>query len=134
MVRRTQWSGWVSEALLAGLILALTGCAGSQARPSYQDGSVRFSIEAPESAEVILVVIEGAGSRPMLREYATSRSSNGLRTVKIKLSPGEYRYFFRLDGAVVVAPEAPRQESDDFGGINGILTLEKTSRGSMKIY
>ena len=134
MVRRTQWSEWVSEALPAVLILVLSGCAGPQARPAYQDGAVRFSIEAPESAEVTLVVIEGVSSRPALKEYATVRSTNGRRIVKVKLSPGEYRYFFRMDGAVVVDPEAPRQERDDFGGINGILTLEKTLSGSMVLF
>jgi hypothetical protein len=89
---------------------------------------------APESAEVTLVVFQKEIPKPMLNEYTTVKNQDGLRVAWVDLVPGEYHYFFRINENVVVDPKAPRQEEDDFGGGNSLLTLERKDDGSMKIY
>lgn len=139
MVPETQWSVWASEVFLIAFVVsmiapALAGCAGPQTRPFYHDGSVRFSIEAPDQTEVTLVIMEGASSHPVTREYTTTRGPEGHRTAAVKLSPGEYHYFYRIDDEIFVDPQAPRYEEDDFGGVNGILLVKRNTGGSVQIY
>ena len=138
MVPETQWSVWASEVFIIAFLVsmftpALAGCAGPQARPSYHDGSVRLSIEAPDQAKVTLVIMDQSSSHPVMREYTTTRGPEGHRLAAAKLSPGEYRYFFRIDDEIVVDPQAPRYEKDDFGGVNGILLVKRTASGSIQI-
>lgn len=138
MAPETQWSAWASEIFAIAFVVSfltpvLAGCAGPQTRPFYSEGFVRFSIEAPEQAEVTLVVMERAPLHPVMKEYATDRGPDGHRVAAVKLSPGEYRYFFRVDDEIVVDPQAPRHERDDFGGVNGVLLVKSIAGGSMQI-
>jgi len=121
-------------ALTAALVFPLSGCAGRQAKPSYDNGSVRFSITVPKSAQVYLVLFQTDSSEPTLRQYPVRDNRDGRRVAVVRIGPGEYHYFFQVDGRAEIDPGAPRVEKDDFGGGNGVFTLEINNDGSANIY
>ena len=50
------------------------------------------------------------------------------------LIPGEYRYFFIVDGSVTVDGGTGRVVQDDFGGVTGVLTVHQTPEGVLKTF
>jgi hypothetical protein len=119
---------------VAVFLILLSGCAGPQTRPSYEDGLIRFAVSAPPSAEVYLVVFQKDDTRPTLKERLMVDDRDGLRVASVKLAPGEYHYFFLVNEMTVIDPKAPRKEKDDFGEGNGIFNLEIKNDGTASIY
>ena len=71
---------------------------------------------------------------PMVYELQVTRSPEGRWTAGLDLIPGEYRYFFLVDGTVTVGKEGGRVEQDDFGGETGVLTVHRTPDGKLKAF
>lgn len=71
---------------------------------------------------------------PVTYEVRAARGPGGLWEAHLDLIPGEYRYFFIVDGHVTVDAETDRIEQDDFGGVTGIVTVLKNTEGGVRIY
>lgn len=97
-------------ALVVLLPLLLSACAGSH---YYQekDGVVSFYFKHPEATEVLL-----ACSLDRFQPHPAARDRDGTWKVAIR-SPRGFRYFYLVDGEVVV-PECRLSETDDFGARN----------------
>lgn len=87
---------------------------------------IRFRLDAP-AARVVSIVGDFNGWNPSRGEMRR-RDTGGWETI-ISLSPGIWRYAFVVDGTWVRPPDAPRYESDGFGGENGILEIFQDEAG-----
>jgi hypothetical protein len=111
------------------------GCAATPAGgPVTEDDAVRFVLEAPGAGEVSLVVMNGTDSPIRARLDRRKETRKAVWEGLVELPPGEYRYFFLVDGVASHDPRAPRTETDDFGGINGVMMVERSSGGGVQIY
>ena len=140
---KIQLSGSVSRsflrtflgALIPGLmVLALSACSHVPVRDAGSLGSVRFVVEAPDSAEVDMVLLRGRTAQPAMTRIQAQRLPGHRWTVEVDLLPGEYRYFFLVDGSVTVNGGRPRVEKDDFGGVTGVLRVFRGSNGEIQVY
>lgn len=89
----------------------LSACAGKSHFFSQGDGAVTFYLRCPQASEVQLV-----SSRDRFQPHPATRNSDGTWQVEVR-SSGQFRYFYLVDGVVVV-PECEMSEMDDFGGKN----------------
>lgn len=48
---------------------------------------------------------------------------DGVFAVRLPLGTGRHRYAFSIDGVVQAPSDAPRLETDDFGGQHGVLVV-----------
>ncbi len=143
LVQKIRLSGSVSRsfrgtflgALIPGfVVLALSACSHAPVRDSGSLGSVRFVVEAPGSAEVDMVLLRGRTAQPAMSRIQAQPLPGDLWTVEVDLLPGEYRYFFLVDGSVTVNGGRPRVEKDDFGGVTGVLRVFRDSNGEIQAY
>jgi 1,4-alpha-glucan branching enzyme len=138
MARRIPWSGsgsdaspWMGLILIAAL---LCGCATMGPGPVSVDEGVRFSLEAPHAGSVSLVIMKGPESPTKVDLDQIREKTEENWVVVVDLPPGEYRYFFLVDGEAKFDPAAPRLESDDFGGTNGVFLVERDKVGKVSLY
>ncbi len=121
-----------------GLILIavplLCGCATLGPGLVSVDEGVRFSLEAPHAGSVSLVIMKGPEFPTKVDLDQTMEIAEKGWVVVVDLPPGEYRYFFLVDGEARFDPAAPRLESDDFGGTNGIFLVERDNVGKISLY
>jgi AMP-activated protein kinase-like protein len=82
---------------------------------------MRFRYVAPE-AKSVSVVGDWNGWKAG-RDVLHGPARGGLWEATIPLSPGIWRYAFVVDGVWKEPPEAPRTESDGFGGVRGVLEV-----------
>ena len=151
LAQKTRWSGSafrvISRFLALSLFLGLAvACAHVPDEPSRGDGryspvkeenkkgGVHFSVQAPEADRVFLVLMKTLAPTPVTFEVQASRGSDGIWTADFDLIPGEYRYFFIVDGSVTVNGGGGRVEKDDFGGVTGVLTVHQTPEGVLKTF
>jgi len=97
-------------------------------------GGIHFSVHAPGADRVTLVLMRSLVSTPATFEVQTNKGSDGFWTADFDLIPGEYRYFFIINGSVTVVDDNGRVEQDDFGGVNGVLTVRQTPEGILDIF
>lgn len=129
------------------LLAQPVGCAHRQSGPAVGErehgretgirvkkGGIHFSVEAPEAVSVVLVIMRTRTSEPFTYETRPIRGQTGVWTVAVDLDPGEYRYFFIVDGTVTVAERPGRIEQDDFGGVTGVFTVHQTPEGLLKTF
>jgi len=105
----------------------------SRAR-NLEKGSVRFSILAPEAERVLLVLMRTPVPAPETYEVQAGRGARGVWTASVDLIPGEYRFFFIVDGSITMKGVAGRVEQDDFGGSTGVLTVYPTPEGDLRSF
>ena len=151
LAQKIRWSGsvcrTVTRLFAVSLLLGLAGaCAHSPLEPSREGGqfgaddgqkekgSVHFSVQAPEADHVYLILMRTLASTPVTYEVQASRRLDGAWTADFDLIPGEYRYFFIVDGSVTVDGGTGRVEQDDFGGETGVLTVHQTPEGVLKTF
>ena len=99
-----------------------------------EKGSVHFSVLAPEADRVHLILMRTLVSTPVTYEVQANRRVDGVWTADFDLIPGEYRYFFIVDGSVTVDGGTGRVVQDDFGGVTGVLTVHQTPKGVLKTF
>ena len=151
LAQKTRWSGSAYRAgiriLVVSLVLGLAAACThvpnessrgdgrqSAAAGEMEKGGVHFSIQAPEADRVFLIIMRTLVSTPATYEVPTSRRTDGVWTADVDLIPGEYRYFFIVDGSVTVDGSVGRVEQDDFGGVTGVLTVHQTPDGVLKTF
>ncbi len=93
----------------------------SPMRPADAGSGIRFRFRAPEAAEVSLV--GGFNAWADGRHPLSGPNKDGVWETVIPLEPGIYRYAFIVDGNWVTPQDAPRYESDGYGGENGVITI-----------
>ena len=125
----------LSGSLLLGVMaLTLLACSHSPARETASLGSVRFAVESPDAIKVDLVLLSGRNDRPAMTQIQARRMDEGVWKVEMDLIPGEYRYFFLVDGALTVNSNGNRVEKDDFGGVTGVLRVSRDASGEIQVY
>ncbi|MDF1526068.1 MAG: hypothetical protein RRA15_06350 [bacterium] len=106
----------------------------STVRELKDKGVVRFSIHSPEADGVTLVLMRTFVASPVTFEAQASQRPDGTWTAELDLMPGDYRYFFVVDGSVTVEKGRGRVEQDDFGGVTGVLSVHRTPEGALRIF
>jgi hypothetical protein len=151
LVQRILWSGsdcrFSLRLLVVSIFLGLAaGCSHAPAEKlsagerdnaamgMKDKGGIHFSVHAPGADRVTLVLMRTLESTPATIEVQTNKGSNGIWTADFDLIPGEYRYFFIVNGSMTVVGENGRVEQDDFGGVNGVLTVRQTPEGVLEIF
>jgi hypothetical protein len=81
-----------------------------------------------------MVLLRGHTAQPAMTRIQARRFSGDMWMVEVDLLPGEYRYFFLVDGTVTVNGGRPRVERDDFGGVTGVLRVFRGSNGEIQVY
>jgi 1,4-alpha-glucan branching enzyme len=105
-------------ALAAGIVIA-AGAALLVPRAGVRP--VRFSLDAPASARVVVVGDFNDWSRdgaPLVRR-------DGEWSVTLRLRPGRYRYAFLVDGGRWVADRARPGTDDDFDTPTSVITVAR---------
>lgn len=85
-------------------------------------GITRLSIRASDASRVELLG-DWNGWQPV----TARRASNGVWYADVQLSPGEYRYAFRVDGSEWRVPEGTAQVDDGFGGKSAYVSVRNTA-------
>ena len=151
LAQKIRWSGSVYRTgrrlFIVSLVLGLTAaCAHTPVEPSMVEGQnsgvsvargmggIHFSVHAPDADRVFLVLMRTLVSTPATYEVEARRGTDGSWTADFDLVPGEYRYFFLVDGSVTVEEGVGRVEQDDFGGVTGVLTVHQTPEGVLKTF
>ncbi|MBN2721067.1 MAG: hypothetical protein JXR72_08200 [Proteobacteria bacterium] len=116
------------------VLAALAGCAAAPEATTAKDEHVYFHVNAPRASEVTLVVIAQPPADPVLFEISSVKTKTGFWVSFLKLPPGNYRYFFMVDGTPTVESSMERLMVDDFGGMSGVIRVEKTSDGKLETY
>lgn len=134
------WGCLVSVILVVALA---AGCAqtpkGALSTGKGDDGmdrqeSIRFSINAPDADNVVLFLMSTHDPVPMTWEILAAEGEDGTWTADFDLVPGEYRYFFSVDGAFTVGQGRGRVERDDFGGKTRVLTIFQGPDGALSAF
>jgi hypothetical protein len=89
--------------------------------PEASREGVRFRYRAPEAKAVSVVGDWNGWSAD--RNPLRGPFKGGVWEVTVPLKPGIWRYAFVVDGLWQAPPEAPRTESDGFGGVRGVLDV-----------
>jgi len=113
------------KALHAGLSLRFGGPRG-QPMPSgvapVSPGRVRLAISAPDASHVEL-----GGDWNGWRLEPATRAPDGVWYVDLRLSPGQYRYAFRIDDHRWQVPHGSAAVDDGFGGRTATLVVPSTT-------
>ena len=81
-------------------------------------GATRFAIVAPGASSV-----EIAGDWNHWQPEAAQRAANGVWYADVRLTPGEYRYSFRVDRKEWRVPKGVPQVDDGFGGKSAYIAV-----------
>ena len=108
--------------------------AGKFGGGERSEGGVHFTIAAPGAQRVTLVLMSSSEGPPMSFEKNAKEQKGGIWIADLDLLPGEYRYFFVVDGSVTVQKGRGRVETDDFGGETGILTVLQGPDGRLIVF
>lgn len=95
---------------------------------------IRFSVHAPDADNVLFIIMRTHAPKPEVHEVQARKGPDGMWTADLDLIPGEYRYFFIVDGSVTVDKDHGRFEQDDFGSVTGVLTVRRTPEGKLKTF
>ncbi len=87
---------------------------------SGQELPVVFSIAAPEAKEVH---IAGEFNGWQLDSASRMEQNNGVWTRKVRLSPGQHRYRFVVDGRWVEDPTNPAKELNPYGEMDSLIKI-----------
>jgi hypothetical protein len=109
---------FVSAALSLRIAPSRPALPQPRAVPPAVKGMTRLSIAAPNAQRVEL-----AGDFNRWTAAPARRAANGVWYVDLRLSPGEYRYAFRIDGTEWRVPSGARTADDDFGGKSAWITV-----------
>lgn len=151
LAQKIRWSGsgcrtiarLLALSLCLGSLIACSHYRGGRADGDYgigkvtetpERGSIRFSVYAPEADGVKLFIMKSNAATPVTFETRARDSADGNWSATLDLIPGEYRYFFLVDGTVTVDREGGRVEQDDFGGVTGVLTVHQTPEGKLETF
>ncbi len=113
--------------------VAAAGCAHGPSGTASRENSVHFSIHAAQALRVVLILLDSGVPAPVPYEVEARKGPDGLWWAESDLKPGEYRYFFLVDGTVRVGPGG-RVEADDFGGLTGIVTVRESPAGGLEAF
>lgn len=116
------------------LVLVVAGCAATPGTMKDADDHVYFQHNAPQALEVILVVIAQPPADPAMFEIRPVKMKTGFWISFLKLPPGTYRYFFLVDGSPAIGSSTERFMADDFGGMSGVIRVEKALDGTLETY
>jgi hypothetical protein len=94
--------------------------AGVSAAPP---GVTRLSIKAGDAKRVDVY-----GDWNSWQAQAAQRAANGVWYVDLRLSPGEYRYAFRIDGSEWRVPREAAAVDDGFGGKSAYVSVRNPAR------
>jgi len=97
-------------------------------------GSIQFWVKAPEANNVVLVLMRTHSAVPVTWEVHARKRTDGTWAADFDLIPGEYRYFFMVDGSITVGKGRGRVEMDDFGGKTGVLNVFQGPDGGLKAF
>jgi hypothetical protein len=86
-------------------------------------GFTRISIRAEDAGRVELF-----GDWNHWTPARATRAANGVWYVDLPLSPGEYRYAFRIDGKEWRVPDGAVSGGDGFGGKSAYVVVRDTAR------
>ena len=95
-----------------GMVPAVRGA------PAIPGGATRLAIIAPRAQRV-----EVAGDWNGWAATPATRAADGTWYADIRLSPGEHRYAFKLDGTKWTVPEGAMSVDDGFGGRSALVTV-----------
>ena len=90
--------------------------------PQVRPDGVHFRFQAPQ-AHTVSVVGDWNGWT-VDRNPLRGPMKGGVWEVTLPLKPGIWRYAFVVDGVWQAPPDAPRTESDGFGGLRGVLEVD----------
>lgn len=86
--------------------------------PAVPVGATRLAIRAPGASRVEL-----AGDWNSWTPLSATRAGDGMWYADVRLSPGEYRYAFKVDGKEWMIPEGASSVDDGFGGRSAIVNV-----------
>lgn len=115
----------------AGISMSLGRKAGTMPAPAGVPrpghGMTRIAIRARDARRVEL-----GGDFTKWQLVPTTRADDGVWYADLALSPGDYRYAFRIDGKEWRVPEGVAAADDEFGGKSAWLTVRKDARSTSK--
>lgn len=97
-------------------------------------GSITMSLKAPEAENVVLILMNARGPATLSWEVEANKHGDGTWSADFDLIPGEYRYFFMVDGTFTVGQGSGQVVTDDFGGKTRILNVVKDSSGGVSTF
>ena len=86
--------------------------------PAVPAGATRLAIRAPGASRVEL-----AGDWNSWTPTPATRAGDGVWYADVRLSPGEYRYAFKVDGKEWVVPDGASAVDDGFGGRSALVNV-----------
>jgi hypothetical protein len=86
--------------------------------PPVATGATRLVLRAPDARRVEL-----AGDWNQWEPLSATRSTDGVWYADVRLSPGEYRYSFKVDGQRWAVPDGITSVDDGFGGRSAVVTI-----------
>jgi hypothetical protein len=89
--------------------------------PAPASGLTRLAIR-DDGAQRVEVLGDFTNWKPI----ATTRASNGVWFVDLRIPPGQYRYAFRVNGTTWKVPDGAPAADDDFGGKSAWITVRST--------
>lgn len=129
---------------MAALAIALvSGCAHlptgglSVTHPDERavgKGSISMSLTAPGAENVVLILMSTHDPAAVPWEVKATKRGDGTWSAYFDLMPGEYRYFFMVDGVFTVAQGSGQVVTDDFGGKTGVLNVVRDPSGSLSTF
>ncbi|MFH1156637.1 MAG: glycogen-binding domain-containing protein [Pseudomonadota bacterium] len=91
-----------------------------QSSPALNRQLVKFTLNAPQAEEVVLV---GNFNGWDPRKHPMAHTGNGIWQKLLMLSPGIYEYKFRVDNLWIKDPINQQSCSNCFGTLNSILEI-----------
>jgi hypothetical protein len=86
--------------------------------PPVAPGTMRLTLRAPDARRVEL-----AGDWNQWEPLSATRATDGVWYADVRLSPGEYRYAFKVDGQRWTVPDGTTSVDDGFGGRSAVVTI-----------
>ena len=113
--------------LFTGILLIPVLCLAAAHRPIVVEGGVRFTLQAPEAANVF---IAGDFNSWHPATDALEKDETGTWAIVIPLKPGRYAYKFVLDGGETWKHDItnPLWAGDPYGGRNSLVVVTQEGK------
>jgi alpha-amylase/alpha-mannosidase (GH57 family) len=113
--------------LAVGVLLVPVLCFSAAHRPIVTEEGVRFTLQAPEAADVYLA---GDFNSWHPAQDSMAKDETGTWAITIPLKPGRYAYKFVLNGGEIWKHDItnPLWSDDPYGGRNSILVVSQDGK------